>query len=508
MSDKNRKILKNTYILYFRQIISVSINIYVLRVIFNTLGIDDFGIYTVVAGIVAMASFLPSALATATQRYFSFALGKNDNGLLLKIFNTNILIYILIAIIGVFFLETIGFNFVLDDLKIIEEKKYEALIAYQASVVGFVFLLLTTPFSSLFIANEDIRIYANISIIDICMKLLAALILSYFDGGLIFYAISVMLLASFVFLISAFVARYKYKCCTLDFSSLDYNLFRDIFLFTGWSIFGQLTTVARNQSVTILLNQFFNPAVVAARAISISVAGQISFSASNINTSISPQLIKSYANNELQKMYDVIFSGTKAIFFMMWIITIPTYFFMESILRIWLKNVPDYAVDFSRLGLLEALISSIALPIATAARAPGKMKAYELSLGFVQLLIFFASWFFLNEGYSPKSVFITAIVGNLVMFFLRIYIVQILVGLPVLKFFNKVVLPLLWVSAFSFSVAYWVDSYISKDSVFYVFPYGFIFIIINFVLMYYWACEDFEKKWILTSLIKIKGKLF
>lgn len=507
MSDKNQKILKNTYILYFRQIISVLINLYVLRVVFNALGIDDFGIYTVVAGVVAMASFLPSALATSTQRYFSFALGRNDNGLLLKIFNTNILIYILIAIIGIFFLETIGLDFVLHGLKIIEEKKYEALMAYQASVVGFVFLLLTTPFSSLFIANEDIRIYANISIIDICMKLLAALILSYLKGGLIFYAISVMLLACFIFLINVCVARYKYKCCALNFSSLDSDLFRDIFIFTGWSIFGQLTTVARNQSVTILLNQFFNPAVVAARAISISVAGQISFSASNINTSISPHLIKSYASKELQKMYDVIFSGTKAIFFMIWIIIIPAYFFMEPILRIWLKNVPDYAVDFSRLGLLEALISSIALPIATAARAPGKMKVYELSLGFVQLLIFFASWFFLYQGYSPNSVFITAIVGNLIMFFLRIYIVHILIGLPVFKFINKTVLPLFSVAVFSFFIAYSVDFYISKNSVFYIFIYGFAFLIINTILMYYLACEDFEKKWILMSLNKIKGKL-
>lgn len=419
-------------------------NLYALRVVLNTLGVDDYGIFTVVAGFVTMLSFLPGTMAASTQRFFSFALGKDDQEQLNKTFSANWLLYALISLVILITLETVGLWYVTEHLSIPSGRVDAAITLYHFTVASFVISVFSSPFMGILIAHEDMHLYALISIIEAALKLLAAIMLVYLPWdslplyGKLLLFVSVANTGLYVFL-----CLRKYRECQFRELHLDSSLIREILGFTGWTMFGQLSTVARNQAVTVLLNQFFNPTTVAARAIAITVGSQVMVFAQNFNTGLYPSIIKTYAANQKQEMLDLVLNGSKLTFFLMWVFGLPLLIEMETILRVWLKTPPTEAALFTRLAIVETLILSLSLPITTVARAPGKMKLYELSLGCIQLMIFLISWFVLNEGYPAESVFVVAIMANLLMFKVRLLIVNKLVGLPLAPYYKYVAMPVI-----------------------------------------------------------------
>ena len=448
-SQNSRRIAKNTLMLYFRQILILLVSLYTVRVVLDVLGVEDYGIYNVVAGIVTLFSFLSGTMASATQRFFSFALGRKDNEQLKKIFSVNIAIYIGIAIVAVFLLETVGLWFVNEKLEIPLDRFEAARFIYHFSVLTFVSTILTAPFMAIIIAHEDMQIYAYVSIIEAILKLGVVFLLMYIKAdklelyGVLLFVVSVINAVIFIS-----ISIRKYEECQFKKFYWDKGLVQEILGYTGWTLFGQVTTVVRNQAVTILINQVFNPVVVASRAIALSISGHIGVFANNFNTSLYPPIIKSYSSSKKDEMFSLIFNGSKLTFFLMWIIALPLLVELEMILNIWLKNVPPDAVLFTQLKIIESLILSLSLPLVTAARAPGKMKVYELTLGIIQLSIFFVSWMILKMGYPAYSVFVVAIIVNIVMFFVRLVIVSNLIDLSKKSFTIKVVFPIIGVIVF------------------------------------------------------------
>ncbi len=408
--------------LYFRQILVLPVSLFTVRIVFNALGNEDYGIYNVIGGIVSLFSFLGVTMASATQRFFSFALGQQDEERLKKIFSVNWLIYMVIALIAFLLLETAGLWFVNEHLHVPQERFEAARRLYHFSVASFMATIFTTPFMAMIIAHEDMQIYAYVSIIEVAMKLGVAFLLIRLPGDkLEVYGFLIFMVAIINTIIYASVCQFKKFYC-------DKGMLREIFGFTGWTLYGQITAVARNQAVTILLNQIFNPVVVAARAIATSVSGYAGMLASNFNTSLYPPIIKAYAAKDEENMFRLIFNGSKMTFFLMWVVTLPVLLEMDTILQVWLKNPPHEAVLFTRLALIEVLINSLSLPIMTAARAPGKMKRYELTLGSIQCAVFFVSWPVLKMGGAAYSVFIVAIGANVVMFAVRLMMMRKLIG--------------------------------------------------------------------------------
>jgi O-antigen/teichoic acid export membrane protein len=452
-----KRIFKNTIALYLRQLLILFVSLYTVRIVLNVLGVEEYGLYNVVAGLVALCSFLPSALASATQRFFSFALGQSDKARLYKTFSVNLVLYASVALFGLIALEVFGFWFVKEYLHIPPTRLDAAITLYHYAVFTFIAGIFTSPFIAIIIAHEDMQIYAYASISEVLLKLAVTFALVYIPSdklelyGLLLLFVSLINMS--VYLIICFR---KYPECQLRKIHWDSKLLKEIYGFTGWSLFGQLTTVARNQAVTILLNQYFNPAVVAARAIANTVSSQINMFSNAFNTGLYPPIIKAYAADEKEEMFTLIYNGSKLTFFLMWIFSLPMFIEMEAVLTLWLSTPPENAVWFTRLALIEALIISISLPIISAARAPGNMRVYELTLGAVQISIFFMSWYLLMEGLPASSVFITAILANIVMLVIRVILVSWLIGLSVLGFFNKVILPTLAVmlcsAIFSFSI--------------------------------------------------------
>lgn len=453
--------------LYFRQILVLIVSLFTVRIVLNVLGVEDYGIYTVVGGIVSFFSFLSATMASATQRFFSFAMGQNDFGRLKKTFTVNLVIYLAIAVIAFVLLETVGIWFVNNHLKLPSDRFEVALCIYHFSVFTFVSTIITTPLNSIIIAHEDMHIYAYMSILESTLKLGVVFLLIYVDfDKLKLYSILLLVVSFINFLCYFFICIRKYEECQFRDLDLDKDIFREVLGFTGWTLFGQITTVGRNQAVTILVNQFFNPVVVVARAIAVNITTQINLFSNNFNTGLYPPLIKSYASGNKEEMFTLLFNGSKITFFLMWVIGLPFYLEMDTILTLWLKEPPPYSILFTRLALVESVIMSISLPIATAARAPGRMKVYELVLGIIQIAIFIASWIILEMGGDAASVFIVSIIANLVMFLVRLVIVRSLIFLPLRPFFIKVLLPIMLVAIISLTFSFLVKCLL---------PVGFIF---------------------------------
>lgn len=428
--------------LYFRQILILLVSLYTVRVVLDVLGVEDYGIYNVVAGLVTLFSFLSGTMASATQRFFSFALGRKDTEQLKKIFSVNIAIYIGIAFFAFVLLETAGLWFLNEKLELPADRVEAARFIYHFAVLTFMVSILTSPFMAIIIAHEDMQIYAYISIVEAVMKLGVVFLLTYIDAdklelyGILLFIVSII--NAFIYIL---IGLRKYNECQFKTFYWDKLLMTEIVGFTGWTLFGQISTVVRNQAVTILLNQLFSPVVVASRAIALSISSYIGIFASNFHTSLYPPIIKAYSAKNNEEMFSLIYNGSKLTFFLMWVIALPLLLEMEMILSVWLKNIPPEAVLFTRLKVVESLILALSLPLTTAARAPGKMKTYELTLGIIQLSIFFFSWLFLKMGYPAYSVFVIAIIVNVVMFFVRLFIVSNLIDLSIVKFMAKVTLP-------------------------------------------------------------------
>lgn len=487
----NKRIAKNTLMLYFRQLLILLVSLYTVRVILDVLGAEDYGIYNVVAGVVTLLSFFIGTMGSATQRFFSFALGKNDNEQLKRIFSVNIIIYFVIAVVAILVLETVGLWFVKEKLEIPVDRFDAALYIYHFAVFSFIVSTMTAPFMTIIIAHEDMQIYAYVSIIESVLKLAAVFLLMYIDidklqlYGILLFSVSVICATIYIL-----VALRKYEECQFKKIYWDKNLLKEITSFTGWTLFGQISAALRNQGVTILINQFFNPVIVASRAIALSISNHVGAFSYNFHTSLYPPIIKSYSSGNKDEMFSLVHNGSKLTFFLMWIVALPLLLEMEMILHVWLKDTPPDAVLFSQLIIVEALILSISFPVTTAARAPGKMKTYELTLGFFQLSILLFSWIILKMGYPAYSVFLVAIAVNILMFFVRLVIVRGLIDLSVRRFMIKVTLPVAGVVVLSTISSYAFQKMI-PESVFYSLIIIVFTVLVNVIAIYYIGLDKY-----------------
>lgn len=486
--------------LYFRHIVIMLVTLYTVRIVLTTLGVEDYGIYTVVGGVVAMFSFFNSTMASASQRFFSYALGLGDAERLRRTFATNWIVYSLIAVLALLLLETVGLWFIHYHLVLPSGRIEVALWVYHFSVLSFLCSIMTTPFMAMIIAHEDMNIYAYVAILEAILKVVVVLLLINISSDkLQLYGILTFLSTFFVSSVYFIVCKRKYSECKFRLI-LDKAIFREISSYTGWSIFGSISVVIRNQAVTILLNQMFNPIVVAARAISVQVSNNVNVFSNNFNTGLYPPIIKSYATNDKERMLSLIFNGSKMTYFFMYVFTLPLLLKMPYILDFWLKEPPDGAVIFTQLALVDALITSVSLPLMTAVRATGKIKMYELSLGSILIASFFISWLVLHLGAEAYVVMVIAIVATSLMFVFRLFLLRKILKFPVLKYMTKVIVPLIVISFISFFFSFIISSFM-PDKFIYICVFIFLSLIITSVNMFFIGLNKYERKVFLGVII-------
>lgn len=465
----NKKIAKNTILLYFRMLLMMGVTLYTSRIVLNTLGVVDFGIYNVVGGVVVMFSFLNSAMSSATQRFLTIELGKNDYDQLKKVFSMNVNIHAVIALIILILAETIGLWLLNAKLVIPVERMNAANWVYQFSILAFMLTVMGVPYNAIIIAHERMNVYAYVSIIEVVLKLIIVFALVWFSyDKLKLYAILIFCVAVIVWVI------YK-SYCKRNFSESHYvffwdkSLYKTLMNFAGWNIFGNLAHVAAGQGVNILLNIFFGPVVNSARGIAYQVNGAVNGFVRNFQIALNPQIFKSYAADNRMYMHQLIFQGSKYSFFLLLFITLPILIETETVLRWWLKIVPEYTILFCRLVLINTLIDCISGPLMTAAQATGKIKKYQAVVGTVLLLIIPISYVFLKQGLPPEITLYVSISISIMALFTRLFIISPLVKLSILEFIRIVLARVLLVSVVSVvfplmvkhSVTYELIQYIS-----------------------------------------------
>ncbi|MGF7109383.1 lipopolysaccharide biosynthesis protein [Treponema pedis] len=501
----SRRIARNTLMLFFRQIFIILVSLYTVRVVLNTLGAEDYGVYNVVAGVVTFFSFLSGAMASATQRFFSFALGEQNQETLNKTFTINIVIYIGIAILAIVLLETIGLWFIYYKLKVPFGRFEAVYFIFHFSILTFVASIIASPFMAIMIAHEDMYAYTYISIFESLMKLATVFVLKILNfDKLKIYAVLLFIPAVIGMILYVVICSKKYKECQFRRFYWDKNQFIQIIKFTGWTLFGQLTTVTRTHAVTILINQVFNPFIVSARVIATQVASFINIFSSNFNIGLYPSIIKSYAADKKDEMLKLVFSGCKLSFFLIWICALPLFTEMEYILTLWLKTPPSDVILFTRLALIEVIINTICLPVTTAARANGQIKYYELSLGFIQILIFVSDFILFKYFNAPAYiVFIVAATGNFFMLIVRLLNVKILIDFPVFSFLLKVLIPVILITFISGTAMYCINFFMPNTFIAVV-TSATLSILFSVLCMGYIGLDKEERKFV---LVKIKSKI-
>jgi O-antigen/teichoic acid export membrane protein len=413
-----------------------------MRVVLNTLGAEDYGIYNVIAGVATMFGFLSNSMAAAGQRYFSFDIGRGDFEHLKKVFNLSLVICVLIDMVVLILAETVGLWFVSAKLVIPHTRMDVVRWVYQFSILSFLLSVMVTPYIATIIAHEDMNIYASVSIVETVLKLIPPFLLSFFSfDKLKLYSILLCIVSIVIAIIYQIICKRKYQECRFEFY-WNKDLFKVIAGYTGWNLFGSFSLVLKTQGINILLNLFFGPLVNAARGIASSVnAAVVSFS-QNFSTALRPQIIKSYAAENKTEMLKTMFYGCKSTYLLMYIFTLPLVIEMPLVLSIWLKNTPSYVILFTRFALIDALIDSISFSIMTVAQATGKIKLYQSTVGGILLLNLPVSWAILRLGAPAYSVMIVSVFLTIIVVIVRIVIVKYLVTFSLKEFLKEVIIPL------------------------------------------------------------------
>lgn len=445
----NRRIAKNTLMLYIRMFFTMTVSLYTSRVILRTLGVTDYGINNVVGGVVVMFSFLNGAMASATQRYLNVDLARGDTVHLQASFRTAMQIHMLIAVVILVLAETVGLWFVVNKLVIPAGRMYAAMWVYQLSIAAAITSIVSLPLNATIIAHERMSVFAYISIMDAVLKLLVAflLVLSPIDK-LITYA---ALFMSVNFIDAAvYIAYCKRHFAEVNFSMrIDKPLFREMSSFAGWSLWGNIAGVLFTQGLNMLLNMFFGPAVNAARGIAVQVQGVIQGFVANVQTAINPQITKSYAQHNLRRMHSLMFASSKFCFYLLFLIVLPLSFEAWFVLRLWLGIVPAHTVWFLRLIMFIMLTETLANPYIVANQATGKVKAYQAVCGSILLCIVPVAYIVLKLGGNPESVYIVHGCIAVITQCVRVYMMRHLISLPMMTYFHSVVVPIVLVAASS-----------------------------------------------------------
>ncbi|WNH12235.1 MATE family efflux transporter [Thalassobellus suaedae] len=424
----------------------MGVSLYTSRVVLDTLGFQDYGVYSVVGGVVGLFSFFHMAMSSATQRFLSFEIGANNFDQLKKTFNAVVNIHFGIAILVLILAETVGLWFVMNKLNVPDNRMDAIHWVYQSSVLSLMLGIIQVPYNSLIIARERMNVYAYISILEVFFKLLILYILVMFDvDKLKLYAVLIFM--------ASLVVRIIYQIyCKVQFAEsryklyFDKKLYKELLSFTGWNLFGNVAAIARGQGSNILLNLFFGAVLNAAYGITLTVSGAVRTFVGNFQMAMNPQIIKTYAAGDKEQCLKLIFQSSKFSFFLMFLLASPIIYNVDFILKLWLKNPPKYTSLFVVLSLVNVLIDTISGPLIIGAQASGKIKWYQITIGSLILLCLPISYVFLQFYKLPEIIFIVIIILNVISLFLRIFFLRKLISLPIIPFIKNVLLKIIFTS--------------------------------------------------------------
>lgn len=440
-SADNRRIAKNAAALYLRMFVTMGVALYASRIVLQTLGETDYGIYSVVGGVVAMVGFLNGAMGSATQRYLNVGIARGDAARLKEIFRTAAQVHMAIALLVLVFSETAGLWFVTSKLVIPAERMDAALWVFQFATASAMMGIASLPFGAAIIAHERMGVFAYISMGDAALKLGIVFLLAVAPiDKLVFYAAALCLAQALNVVVNVAYCRRCFPEVGFSFRA-DWPLLREMSAFACWSLWGNVAGVMFTQGVNILLNLFFGPAVNAARGVAVQVQGAINGFVVNVQTALNPQITKSYAVGDLRRMHALMFASSKFCFSLLLILLLPLALEADFVLGLWLGVVPAHTSAFVRLLAFVMLVETLANPYIIANQATGRVRLYQGVCGGLLLCIVPLSWLVLRLGGAPESVYIVHCAVAVATQLLRVTIMRRLIDLPLAKYLRRVALP-------------------------------------------------------------------
>lgn len=427
MSDNisnNKRIAKNTLALYLRMFFVMAVGLYTSRVVLKTLGIDDYGIYNVVGGFVAMLAYLNKVFVDATQRFLSFTLGENNHNKLKSIFSTSITVHLIISIVILLVGETFGLWFVNEKLVIAPERMYAANWVYQCSLMSLIATVLSVPYKASVVSHERMQIYAYFGIVEAVLKLAIVYLLLVSDyDKLIVYAILHLIISLFIPVWNVLYCKKHFEECVFHLR-VDIPLFKEMISFSVWTLVGSLGFSFKDQLSNIIMNLFLGTTINAARGVATQVNGIVMSFAENFTTAISPQITKQYASGDLQRCQKLVSVGSRFSFYLMSLLIIPLIINIDYILQIWLDQVPEYTNVFIIITLIAAAYYSASKTLTVALMATGDIKMFQVGVTVIMLLELPIAYVLLKLHYPPYYALLPAIATNILGIFYRLLIIK------------------------------------------------------------------------------------
>lgn len=503
--ENTKRIAKNTLMLYVRMLFGMLVSLYTSRVVLQALGVEDYGIYNVVGGVVAMFSMVSSSLSSSVSRFLTFELGKGDKEGLKKVFSTSLSIQLVLSGIIIVLAETIGLWFLNTHMTIPSDRLYAANWVFHASVLTFVINLMSVPFSASIVSHERMSAFAYIGILDVILRLFIVLFIAYsglsFDR-LIVYALLIVCVVCVIQTIYWCYCTRNFEECKLKLN-FDVGYWKNMSSFAGWNFIGSTAGLLKDQGVNILLNLFLGPIVNAARGISNTINNVLVSFATNFMTALNPQITKSYAAGDYSYMFSLVERGSRFSYYILLLFVLPMLFEVDFVLTLWLGHYPDHTVNFVRLILIVTMCDILSSTLIKVKQATGNIRNYQLAVGGLLLMNFPLSYIFLKYGFPPEYTLLVALFVSVLCLFLRLLFIRKISGFSMKKYLYNVCGNILLVTCISLIMPFIIYTQMENN-------------IIRFIIMcifttscslasiYFVGCKEKERQFIKDKLVYIE----
>ena len=506
-TSSNKRIAKNTLLLYIRLLITMLVGLITSRIVLQTLGVEDYGIYNVVGGVVVVFSFISGSMAASSQRFITCALGRGDSKYLNVVFSTCVLIFVLIAVLIVLLSETIGLWFLATKMQIPAERMEAAMWVYQFSILATLAGIMRIPYNAVIIAYERMSIFAYLSILEAVLNLSMVLLLTFLSlDKLILYSILIAAVQIVICFCYYIYCKIHLKDVTFKFV-LDGNLFKEMFGFSGWVMTGSFAVICYTQGLNILLNMFFGPAVNAARGVAVQVQTVVRSFCANFQTAVNPQITKSYVQSDMIHLYELIVLSSKFSFFLILTLSLPIMLETTFVLKCWLGIIPEHTETFIRLILLTSMIVTLSNPLIIALQATGKIRKFQILESSVLLCIPVFSYVLLKfTDTPPEIVFVVHFCFELLAQYVRVKIILPYIKMKNVDYLVKIIYPILWVLCIS-PVMPLLICILQDDGIVSFITTSIASLLSSILTIYFLGCTKNEKYMIRKSLYTIATRM-
>ena len=492
--ENNKKIVKNTFILYIRLFITLAVSLFITRKLLQVLGVEDFGLFNVVGGVVMIFSFLNNSMIAASQRFITYSLATDSLPQQKKIFSSSVIIHLFIAIIIVLALETIGIWYINNKLNVSVNRFDAAFLVFQFSVISFFLSVVNVPLLSTVIAHEKMNIYAFISIFDSLIRVIIVLCLSYIKyDKLISYSALLIFpgIVNFAFYLTYCINHFN-ECRIVrpDILTLSKML-----SFAGWSFLGNFGVVAKDYGVNLIINTFCTTAINASRGIAYQVMNAVNGFVTGFQTALNPQITKRYAIGDFTDMISLVFNGAKYSFFLLSLFVIPIYIRADYVLELWLGDVPEFTIQFLRLALIMSLINSMSGPLVVGIQATGNIKLFQIVISIIMTLDIPLSYIVLRMGCQPHIVVYVSICSSFLGIIARAVLLRHQVNFSTKDFIINIVLKNYLLLIFIYTLVYYISQLIDDTFIGLIMFFGSS-MIVSLTCIYIFVLNSNEKKYI------------